>query len=178
MITKDARCTREIKSRTAMAKPAFSKKKSSFNSKLELNLRKEPVKSIYRGSKCCDICLPLQNLIAKNCCTLWRSILVLCCHLAQVSRFFFISFILHQKISFPFYTLPTMCPASCCKFHLNREKGENEGAFCEISGSHSSADDNSSLPNERRFHSYIISGVSEERGASETLRSILPVDAA
>jgi hypothetical protein len=44
MITKDARCKREIKSRTAMAKPAFSKKKWPFNSKPQLNLRKEPVK--------------------------------------------------------------------------------------------------------------------------------------
>jgi hypothetical protein len=69
-----------------------------------------------------------------------------------------------------------MCPPSWCQFHLNREKGKNEGALCDISGYHSSADDDSSLSNERRFHSYIISGVSEERGASETLRGILPVD--
>jgi hypothetical protein len=48
MTTKDARCTREIKSRIAMAKPAFSKKKSPFTSKLELNLRKKLV-------KCCII---------------------------------------------------------------------------------------------------------------------------
>jgi hypothetical protein len=71
-----------------------------------------------------------------------------------------------------------MCPASWSKFHLNRAKGKNDGALCEISDSHSSADDDSSLPNEGRFHSYIISGVSEERGASETLKGILPVDAA
>jgi hypothetical protein len=37
-----ARCTREIKSRTAMAKAAFNKK--SFTSKLDLNLRKKLVK--------------------------------------------------------------------------------------------------------------------------------------
>jgi hypothetical protein len=34
MITNDARCTREIKSRTAMAKAAFNKKKALFTSKL------------------------------------------------------------------------------------------------------------------------------------------------
>jgi hypothetical protein len=35
----DARCTCEIKSRTAMAKAAFSKMKTLFISKLDLNLR-------------------------------------------------------------------------------------------------------------------------------------------
>ena len=40
-IMNDARCTREIKSRTAMAKAAFNKKKALFTSKLELNLRKK-----------------------------------------------------------------------------------------------------------------------------------------
>jgi hypothetical protein len=44
MITNDARCTREIKSRIAMAKAAFNKKKNLFTSKLELNLRKKLVK--------------------------------------------------------------------------------------------------------------------------------------
>jgi hypothetical protein len=44
MITNDARCTREIKSRIAMAKSAFSKKKNLFTSKLDLNLRKKLVK--------------------------------------------------------------------------------------------------------------------------------------
>jgi hypothetical protein len=44
MITNDARCTREIKSRIAMAKAAFDKKKTLFTSKLALNLRKKLVK--------------------------------------------------------------------------------------------------------------------------------------
>jgi hypothetical protein len=44
MITSDARCTREIKSRIAMAKAAFNKKKNLFTSKVELNLRKKLVK--------------------------------------------------------------------------------------------------------------------------------------
>jgi hypothetical protein len=44
MITSDARCTREIKSRIAMAKAAFNKKKNLFTSKLELNLRKKLIK--------------------------------------------------------------------------------------------------------------------------------------
>jgi hypothetical protein len=40
MITNDARCIREIKSRNTMAKSAFNKKKTLFTSKLDLNLRK------------------------------------------------------------------------------------------------------------------------------------------
>jgi hypothetical protein len=43
MITNDARCTREIKSRIAMAEAAFNKK-TLFTSKLNLNLRKKLVK--------------------------------------------------------------------------------------------------------------------------------------
>ena len=41
MLTNDGRCTCEIKSRIAMAKAAFSKKKNLFTSKLDLNLRKK-----------------------------------------------------------------------------------------------------------------------------------------
>ena len=44
MLTNDGRCTREIKSRIAMAKAAFSKKKNLFTSKFYLNLRKKPIK--------------------------------------------------------------------------------------------------------------------------------------
>jgi hypothetical protein len=44
MITNDARYTREIKSRIAMAKAEFNKKKTIFISKLDLNLRKKLVK--------------------------------------------------------------------------------------------------------------------------------------
>jgi hypothetical protein len=44
MITRDARCTREIKSRIAMAKAAFNQRKNLFTSKLDLNLRKNLVK--------------------------------------------------------------------------------------------------------------------------------------
>jgi hypothetical protein len=44
MVTDDARCTREIKSRIAMVKSAFNKKKTLFTSKLDLNLRKKLVK--------------------------------------------------------------------------------------------------------------------------------------
>jgi hypothetical protein len=43
MITNDARCTREIKSRTATAKAACNKK-NLFTSKLNLYLRKKVVK--------------------------------------------------------------------------------------------------------------------------------------
>jgi hypothetical protein len=44
MLTNDGRCTCEIKSRIAMAKAAFNKKKTFFTSKLDLNLRKKLVK--------------------------------------------------------------------------------------------------------------------------------------
>jgi hypothetical protein len=44
MITNDAMCTREIKSKIAMAKAVFNKKKTLFTSKLDLNLRKKLVK--------------------------------------------------------------------------------------------------------------------------------------
>ena len=40
MLTDDGRCTCEIKSRIAVAKAAFNKKKNLFTSKLNLNLRK------------------------------------------------------------------------------------------------------------------------------------------
>ena len=41
IITNDGRCTCEIKSRIALAKAAFNKKKTLFNSKSDLNLRKK-----------------------------------------------------------------------------------------------------------------------------------------
>ena len=44
MLTSDGRCIREIKSRIAMAKATFSKKKTLFTSKLDLNLRKKLIK--------------------------------------------------------------------------------------------------------------------------------------
>ena len=43
MLTEDGRCTCEIKSRIAMAKASFNKKKNLFTSKLDLNLRKRLV---------------------------------------------------------------------------------------------------------------------------------------
>jgi hypothetical protein len=43
MITNDARCTHEIKSRIAMAKAALNKT-TRFTSKLDINLRKKLVK--------------------------------------------------------------------------------------------------------------------------------------
>ena len=44
MLTNDGRCTCYIKSRIAMAKAAFSKKKTLFTNKLDLNLRKKLIK--------------------------------------------------------------------------------------------------------------------------------------
>ena len=44
MLTDDGRFTCEIKSRIAVAKAAFNKKKNLFTSKLDLNLRKKLVK--------------------------------------------------------------------------------------------------------------------------------------
>jgi hypothetical protein len=43
LITNDAKCTREIKPRIAIAKAAFNKK-TLFTSNLDLNLRKKLVK--------------------------------------------------------------------------------------------------------------------------------------
>jgi hypothetical protein len=43
MITNDARCASEIKSRIAMAKAAFNKKQALFTDKLSLNVRKKQV---------------------------------------------------------------------------------------------------------------------------------------
>jgi hypothetical protein len=44
MITNDASCIREIKSRIDMAKATFKRKKIIFTSKLDFNLRKKLVK--------------------------------------------------------------------------------------------------------------------------------------
>jgi len=44
MMTHDAKCTLEMKSRLAMAKEAFNKQKAYFTSKVGLNLRKKQVK--------------------------------------------------------------------------------------------------------------------------------------
>jgi hypothetical protein len=44
MITNDARCTREIKARIAIAKAAFNRKNTLFTSKLNLEQRKKLVK--------------------------------------------------------------------------------------------------------------------------------------
>ena len=44
ILTNDGRCTCEIKSRIAMEKAAFNKKKTLFTSKLDLKLRKKLVK--------------------------------------------------------------------------------------------------------------------------------------
>ena len=49
MLTDDRRCACEIKSRIAMAKAAFNKKKNIFTSKLDLNLRKKVVKCYVRS---------------------------------------------------------------------------------------------------------------------------------
>jgi hypothetical protein len=44
MVTDDGRCTCKIKSRIAMAKAAFNKKKNLFTNRLDLDLRKKLVK--------------------------------------------------------------------------------------------------------------------------------------
>jgi hypothetical protein len=54
MITNDARCTHEIKSRIAMAKSAFNRKKTLFTSKLDVSLRKNLL-------KCCNWSLALYG---------------------------------------------------------------------------------------------------------------------
>ena len=54
ILTNDGTCTREIKSRIAMAKAVFNKKKNLFTSKLDLNLRKKLVKC-YFGEWLCMV---------------------------------------------------------------------------------------------------------------------------
>ena len=44
MVTNDARCKRKTKSRIAMSKAAFNRKKTLFTSKFDLNLRQKLVK--------------------------------------------------------------------------------------------------------------------------------------
>jgi hypothetical protein len=44
MLTNDGKCTCEIKSRIAVAKSAFNKKRALFTSKMDLELRKKLVK--------------------------------------------------------------------------------------------------------------------------------------
>jgi hypothetical protein len=47
IITIDARCTREIKSRITMAKAAFNQKKTLFASKLDLNIWKKLQETLH-----------------------------------------------------------------------------------------------------------------------------------
>ena len=54
ILTKDGRCTCEIKYRTAMAKAAFNKKRALFTSTLDLELRKKLV-------KCCILSIALYG---------------------------------------------------------------------------------------------------------------------
>jgi len=50
MLRNDGRCTCEIKSRIAMAKAAFNKKRDLFTSTLDLELRNKLVKCYIWGS--------------------------------------------------------------------------------------------------------------------------------
>jgi hypothetical protein len=61
LITNDVRCTREIKSRIAMAKAAFNKK-TLFVSKLDLNLRKTLVKCYIWSI---DLCGAETSIVRK-----------------------------------------------------------------------------------------------------------------
>jgi len=47
LLTNDGRCKREIKSRIAMAKAAFNKKKTLFTSKLDLTFEEETRKMLH-----------------------------------------------------------------------------------------------------------------------------------
>jgi len=77
MLTNDGRCTCEIKSRTAMAKAAFNKKKTLFTSKLDLNLRKKLVKchnwsmAIY-GAETWMLCAANQKYLESSEMWCWR----------------------------------------------------------------------------------------------------------
>ena len=60
MITNDARCTCEIKSKIAMAKDAFNKKKTLFTSKPYLNLKKKLVKFKESATYGQQLCMVLK----------------------------------------------------------------------------------------------------------------------
>jgi hypothetical protein len=62
MITNDARCTREIKSRVAMIKSTFNKEKIILTSELDLNLRKKPQK----------FCIWIITLYGAETWTFWK----------------------------------------------------------------------------------------------------------
>jgi hypothetical protein len=47
MVTNDARCTREIKSRMVMANAAFDKRKALFTSKLDFKFKEESGKVLH-----------------------------------------------------------------------------------------------------------------------------------
>jgi len=53
MITSAARCTREVESRIFTAKAPFKKKKILFTRKLDLNLRKKPIKCYILSTAWC-----------------------------------------------------------------------------------------------------------------------------
>jgi predicted ATPase with chaperone activity len=79
MITNDARCTSEIKSRITMAKAALNKKKAVFTSKLDLKLRKKPVKcyiwsiALY-GAETRTLCKVHQKYLDSFAMRYWRRI--------------------------------------------------------------------------------------------------------
>ena len=52
MLTNDGRCTCEIKSRIAIAKAAFNKKKILFIRKMDLNLRKKLLNATFGAWLC------------------------------------------------------------------------------------------------------------------------------
>jgi len=52
MITNDARCIQEIKSRIAMAKATFNKLKALFTSILDLKFKEENIKVLHLEHNC------------------------------------------------------------------------------------------------------------------------------
>ena len=66
MITNDARCTREIKSRVAMGKTAFNKK-TFFTSRLDLHLRKKLVKCCVWGVTLYGVETLLLRKVGQKC---------------------------------------------------------------------------------------------------------------
>ena len=76
MLTNDGRCTCEIKSRIAMAKAVFNKKKRNpFTSKLDLNLRKKLVKCYiwsmaFYGAETCTLRAADQKYLERL--EMWR----------------------------------------------------------------------------------------------------------
>jgi hypothetical protein len=71
MIANDARCTSEIISGIAMTKAAFNRKLAVLSSKLELNLKMNPVKYNSRSVALCGAEIGILQVVQLECGFVW-----------------------------------------------------------------------------------------------------------